>query len=91
MEHKDKRAPFFAAAMLMVVLLAIYGVALQFFGARLGYVAAFGISLGLSSLIAVLAYISRLRGEPPKLRCLFLIILMVLSAITNIIGMISVE
>ena len=89
MEHKDKRAPFFTAAMTIVVLMAINALATPFMGAKLGFATAYGIGLALSLVITVLASISRLRGEPPRRRCLFVIILMILAMITNIIGMID--
>ena len=77
MTQQDTRCPFFVAALGMVGLLLCFSISLVFLVPRLGPVPAFSIGIVLAMLIALLALISRLRGEPPRLRALFLIILMI--------------
>jgi len=86
MEHKDKRAPFFAATQGMICLLLFFSFALVFLVPRLGPVAAFSIGLVLALTTALLSLISRIRGEPPRLRALFLIVVMILYMITMLVG-----
>ena len=87
MTQQNTRPLFFTIALGMVGFLLCYSISLASLVERLGPVPAFSIGIVFALLILFLASISRLRGEPPRLRCLFLIILMVLYMINTIIGM----
>ena len=81
------KSPCFNAALGFVAFPLLAAFALPFTEPRLGLVSAGYICIGAAFPVAVLALISRLRGEPAKLRSFFVMGLMVIYMIVMLVAM----
>ena len=91
MEHSRMKSPCFNAALGLVAFPLLAAVTLPFTEPRLGLMSAGFICIGAALPVAVLALISRLRGEPAKLRSFFLMGLMVIYMIFMLVEMFSAD